>query len=67
MYTKYAELRDERGISDYEVSKLTGIPKSTFSDWKSGRSCPKADKLLALAELFNVPLETFIKQRDVTQ
>ena len=67
MYTKYAELRDERGISDYEVSKLTGIPKSTFSDWKSGRSCPKADKLLALAALFNVPLETFIKQRDVAQ
>lgn len=60
MYEKYLELRKEKGISDYKVSKDTGIPKSTFSDWKSGRSKPKADKLKILAEYFGVTVDDFL-------
>lgn len=41
MYERYVELRNQKGVSDYRVAKDTGIPKSTFSDWKSGRSKPK--------------------------
>lgn len=59
MYTKYVELRDNKGITDYRVSIETGIPKSTFSDWKSGRSKPKVDKLILLAQYFGVSLDTF--------
>ena len=60
MYKNYVELRDTKGITDYQVSKDTGIPKSTFSDWKSGRSKPKADKLKILADYFGVPITYFI-------
>ncbi len=59
MYKKYVELRDERKVTDYKVSKSTGITKSTFSDWKSGRSKPKLNKLAILAKYFDVPLEYF--------
>ena len=45
MYERYVELRNQKGVSDYRVAKDTGIPKSTFSDWKSGRSKPKIAKL----------------------
>lgn len=45
MYEIYCKLRDERGLKDSDVVKATGITKSTFSDWKSGRSKPKQDKL----------------------
>ena len=45
MYEKYVELRDKKGVTDYRVSVDTGITKSTFADWKSGRSKPKMDKL----------------------
>lgn len=38
MYEIYCKLRDERGLKDADVVKATGITKSTFSDWKSGRS-----------------------------
>ena len=31
-YEKYAKLRDERGYSDYRVSKETGIGAATLSD-----------------------------------
>lgn len=61
MYEKYVKLRDSKNISDYRVSEDTGITKSTFSDWKSGRSKPKIDKLKILSEYFGVPIEYFLE------
>ena len=61
MYAKYAELRDKKGLTNYRVSVDTGIPKSTFSEWKSGRSKPKVDKLKVLADYFEVPLESLLE------
>ena len=60
MYKKYTELRDKQGITDYKVSKVTGIPKSTFSECKSGRSNPKVDKLKILADYFGVSIDYFL-------
>ena len=59
MYKKYVELRDTKGDTDYKVAVDTGITKSTFSDWKNGRSKPKFDKLLILAKYFEVPVGCF--------
>lgn len=61
MYEKYVAIRDAKGVTDYEVSKQTGISQSTFSDWKSGRSKPKLDKLLLIAKYFGVSLEYFVE------
>lgn len=60
MYKKYLELRDKKGVTDYRVSVETGITKSTFTDWKNGRSKPKFDKLLILANYFGVPVTYFV-------
>ena len=62
MYKKDVELRDAKGITDYKVSIDTGITKSTFTDWKTGRSKPKFDKLLILAKYFDVPVEYFAEE-----
>ena len=48
-YEKYCKLRDAKNMKDSNVAALTGIGKSTFSDWKSGRSEPKNDKLQKIA------------------
>lgn len=61
MYEKYVELRDKKGVTDYRVSVDTGITKSTFTDWKSGRSKPKMDKLSILADYFGVSIEYFLE------
>ena len=61
MYEKYAVLRDAKGVTDYRVSEETGIAKSTFSDWKSGRSKPKADKLQKIAVYFGVSIEHLLE------
>lgn len=66
MYDIYCKLRDDKQIKDSDVAKATGITKSTFSDWKSGRSNPKQDKLQKIAEYFGVSLEylTTGKEKD---
>lgn len=66
MYERYVELRNQKGVSDYRVAKDTGIPKSTFSDWKSGRSKPKIAKLKILAGYFDVTVDELISATDET-
>ena len=61
MYDDYVKLRDAKGVTDYAVAKATGIGKSTFSDWKSGRSTPKLPKLQKLADYFGVSVTVFIE------
>ena len=57
MYEVYCKLRDEKGLKDADVVKATGITKSTFSDWKSGRSKPKQDKLQKIADFLEVSVD----------
>lgn len=57
MYEIYCKLRDEKGVKDADVAREANITKSTFSDWKNGRSMPKPDKLSRIAEYFNVPVD----------
>lgn len=60
MYEKYVELRNKKGVTDYRVSEDTGITKSTFTDWKLGRSKPKLEKLKILADYFEVSIDFFL-------
>ncbi len=46
----------------YRVSKSTGISASTFTDWKTGRSVPKLDKIKLIAEYFGVSLDYMINE-----
>ena len=57
MYENYCKLRDARGLKDATVAKEAGITKSTFSDWKIGRSRPKDAKLKKIANFFGVSVE----------
>lgn len=61
MYEKFAALLDKTNKTAYQVSKDTGIPQSVLSDWKRGRSTPKADKLKILADYFGVSIEYFLE------
>lgn len=61
MYEKYKALRDKKGVTDYRVSIETRITKSTFTDWKNGRSTPKIEKLKILADYFGVKIEDFLE------
>lgn len=60
MWGIYAELRDKRGLTDYQVAKETGLSPSLFSDWKAGRSVPKIDRLQKIARFFGVSVSYLI-------
>ena len=64
MYEVYAKLRDERGMTDYQVSQETGIAAATLSNWKAGRYTPKVDKRLKIAKLFNVTVSDLLEVED---
>lgn len=54
-YEKYERLRGD--VSNYQISKETGISQTTLSEWKSGRYTPNTVKLLKLARHFGVSIE----------
>ena len=56
-YNIFENLLKMNKTTVYRVSKDTGIAASTLSDWKSGRSVPKLDKIKLIANYFDVPLE----------
>ena len=62
MYSVFEALLKEKATTAYAVSKATGIAVSTLSDWKNGRSKPKADKLKKIADFFGVSVEIFITE-----
>ena len=57
MYEIFKKLLDEHGVTAYQVSKMTGISTGSLSDWKNGRSSPKADKLQKIADYFGVTVD----------
>ena len=59
-YSKFEELLRAKETTVYQVSKATGIAASTFTDWKNGRSTPKADKLARIAAFFGVGLDELL-------
>ena len=59
MYARYVELRTAAGVRDADVAKATGIHQSSFTDWKKGKSEPKLEKLIKIANYFGVSILEF--------
>ncbi len=62
-YKRFEELLKLNNTTVYRVSKATGISASTFTDWKNGRSVPKADKMKRIADYFGVSLDSLLGSR----
>lgn len=65
MYERYCKIRDSKGFKDSDVARITGITKSTFSDWKSNRYTPKTEKLSKIAECLGVTLEYLLGSQNI--
>ena len=58
-YEVFCSLLENKKVTAYQVAKATGISSTVFSDWKSGKSKPKYDKLMKLSDYFNVDVSCF--------
>lgn len=56
MYDRLDILLKERGITPYKLSKDIGMSQSSLSEWKRGNSIPKYEKLVKIANYFNIPV-----------
>ena len=53
-------VKARQGLTFYKLAHELGFTKSLFSDWKSGKSMPKTDKLIKIADYFGVSVDYFV-------
>lgn len=64
MYEIFRRLLQENNLTAYKVSKETGVAQATLSDWKTGKSTPKLDKLEKIAAYLNVSVDYLLGKID---
>ncbi|MBO7726901.1 MAG: helix-turn-helix transcriptional regulator [Oscillospiraceae bacterium] len=60
MYENYESVIKAKGLTNYKVSKDTGIAQSVLSTWKTKGTTPRSDKLQILAEYLGVSVDFLI-------
>lgn len=60
---KVRQLRQKRGLNFQELSKKTGISVSYLNEIEKGKKYPKADKIVALAALFEISYDSLVSLR----
>lgn len=64
-YEDYKKLRDEAGYtSDYQVSQITHLPSSMFSNWNNGKYKPKLEKMVIIFDALGIPKEKLLESED---
>lgn len=61
--TNFFKLLEDRGVAA-EISKATGISSGNISDWKSGRSNPKPEALIKIAEALDCSVDYLLSRTD---
>lgn len=64
MYERYCKLRDAKGLNDAQVADFCKFPKSTFSDWKKGKSEPKLPKITKIAECLECSIDYLVTGKE---
>lgn len=60
-FKKLELLVNSRNITFYKLADELGLARSTFSNWKSGKSMPKTDKMIKISNYFGVEISYFIE------
>jgi len=64
--TNFEKVMIEKGIKPYRISKETGIPQSTLSDYKLGIAKPTIDKLELIASCLDVSVDYLLGRTNMT-
>ena len=57
-------MREEKEISQKQLSEKTGISQSTLARWELSQSEPTASSLIILANFFNITIEQLLGIED---
>ncbi len=61
---KIIQLRKEKGLSQEELGEKLNVARQTISKWELGETTPEMDKLVQLSEIFNISLDSLIKDKE---
>lgn len=53
-------LRKEKNLTQTELGEKVGIKRNTYSDWENGKTEPSLEKLIVLADFFEVSLDWLV-------
>lgn len=52
--------RTSKGLSQEKAAELLGVSRQAVTKWEAGKTTPSSDHLIALANLYDVPLDELI-------
>lgn len=55
------KLRKKNGLSQEELAEKIGVSRQAVSKWERAESSPDTDNLIALAKVYDMPLDDMIK------
>ncbi|MCM1228341.1 MAG: helix-turn-helix transcriptional regulator [Clostridium sp.] len=61
---KFDMIMKERNITNYEMSKKTGISDSLIGYWRKGERIPKADNLLNISDFLDISIDYLLGKTD---
>ncbi|MCO7125238.1 helix-turn-helix domain-containing protein [Sporolactobacillus shoreicorticis] len=64
---KLLNLRKQKGWSQEKLAENLGVSRQAVSKWESGQSLPDLDKLIALSDLFDVSIDSLVKDQDASE
>ena len=59
-YKDYEKIRNSKGLKDADIAKIAHIAPSTFTDWKQGKSTPKYEKMVKIADALGMGYYEFV-------
>ena len=60
-YERFEELSKENNVNIPKVAETLNIPMTSLYDWKNGKSRPKLEKLIKIADFFHVSVSEFVE------
>lgn len=63
-YQVFCMLREERGVTCYQIGKALGIETTSFSAWKRKGSIPSLENLDLLADYFDCSIDFLLGRTD---
>ena len=61
------QIMEEQGITQYRLSKITGVSTKTISDWRIKKTNPGADKIMVICEALRISPETLLTGKGRTE
>ena len=67
--TLLKERRKNKGLTQYDASKIVGVARTTYADYENGKIQPPIDKIRKISDWLDLPLEKLmnIQYADYTE